>query len=62
MRYNENFLVICDETNNPQEIVDQKMLRIDVYLKVPETYAINFTVDKDGKVDFVKSKLEGLAK
>jgi hypothetical protein len=55
---NENFLVICDETNNPPQIVEQNMLCVDVYVKPCNKYELRFTIDKDGKVIFTKSDLE----
>ena len=35
-----DFLVVCDETNNPPEIVDRNELRADIYIKPARS--INF--------------------
>ncbi len=47
----EDFTVVCDETNNSKETLEQGYLIADIY--VPQ-YVIkcNFTVDKNGKVKF----------
>ena len=45
---NTNFVIVCDETNNTQETIDQGKLIVDIY--IPKTYLeIKFTVPKYGK-------------
>lgn len=48
-----DFKVICDETNNSKEDIENNILKIDVYvyIKLPP-YRINFRVDKEGNVTY----------
>jgi hypothetical protein len=47
----DDFEVICDATNNTQEIIDNRELRIDTLL-IPEDsrYEMTFIVGKDGEI------------
>ena len=47
----EKFVVICDETNNSQESLNQGYLFADIYMPIP-FYYLNFTVNKDGTIEF----------
>ena len=42
--------IICDETNNSKEDLDQGYLKIDIF---GEIFVLNFIVDKDGKVTYL---------
>ena len=48
---NTNFEIVCDETNNTKEDLDQGKLIVDIY--VPQYYyKLKFVVQKDGKIRF----------
>jgi hypothetical protein len=49
----EQFKVVCDETNNTKESLEQGYLKVDVF--VPQYYyKLKFTVNKDGKIEYDK--------
>ena len=48
---NTHYHVVCDETNNSIEDLEQGKLTIDFYVKEPY-FEIKFFVDKTGKVSF----------
>lgn len=51
----EMFTVVCDETNNSKESLEQGNLKIDVY--IPQYYySLNFIVNKDGSIEFDDKK------
>jgi phage tail sheath protein FI len=44
---NTDFEIVCDETNNTQETIDQGKLIVDIY--IPQYYyELKFVVPKDG--------------
>ena len=47
---NSEWTIVCDESNNTQESIDQGKLIVDIY--VPQyVYSLNFTVKKNGEID-----------
>lgn len=44
--------VVCDETNNTKESLEQGYLFADIYIPVEPYYTLSFEVDKDGKITF----------
>jgi len=47
----ELFKVVCDETNNTKESLEQGYLKVDIF--VPQYYyELKFTVNKDGKIEY----------
>jgi hypothetical protein len=41
----ENYKIVCDESNNPPDIVDQNQLRVDIHLNIQ--YKLKFRVVND---------------
>lgn len=45
-----DYKVVCDESNNTTEIINQNELIATIYLKPPPIYVLDFTIDIDGNV------------
>ena len=50
----EDFVVICDKTNNSEDSIKQGYLYVDIY--IPRIYyKLEFIVNKDGTIQFEPS-------